>query len=865
MADRNYINFFISDLGELARKNQADGKMLLAILAELEFRKQSQARKALTDEIGVYLSRQPKSSMSPCVKAKSSPQKHTIKELNDQSFTPTTLLKDVRLPATLQNLQRTLLCDDAQLSLKALLAMDTGSGHPKDLLLRLQLFCRQRMPKKRVSSKPEDEVDPPVKPAPKPVAPKENQIEISGRFYTTDVPNLYRRTILDTTHIHNFRKEGLQSALSSGLRGNDAAIIRSLIVLFQQQAQAALPSSGAVDDAVLPVAETMVIDAPPSVAQTQDVTEPVQAASGGAPAVNYETLIAEINAGQGRSAQTACSTHKTDFYQAGLDRCIILSAPPGCGKTYSIVERLANHAASLPENWEAKGILVLSFTRNAVKELKTRLGKYRQHGATGNLDLIRVMTFDALAWNILSASETSQPDDDFDSNIRRAKSLIIQGKSAEVAVLNNVKWIYVDEYQDLVGCRADFVIELMKLVLTRHGAVSLLGDPCQQIMNFQLKHRNDTTSENFLLRFKKLAGKQLMQINLSESYRFITAEQKARVSKLTAGMTSSQVSEINSSEYAQPVSLEAIQQGDAVLCQRNIDCYLVAEALTQRGYSVRLQAGGEKTETPLWLYRLFAGWHQETMSVALFQQKCQSVLGNDGEQALHYLSRLGVVANHHVHVARLVQISETYSAVPPVADPHQVVVSTVHKAKGLQFPRVFFYGNKTVFPRENDAMSLFYVAVTRAEKHFALLQDDAIKSAHASPGGVYKVDQRWLIEGMNEIDLHSLLPEPETLRPAHLDALVQGQARFFVGHHDAQLWLYAEFDHQQVIRLYRMPRLEKIHALRHHTRYRVPTQLAEMSTFVYAGTSAWLEKILGPTCFLPLPVLKGLWEIQSDE
>ncbi|HGY1050434.1 TPA: UvrD-helicase domain-containing protein [Aeromonas salmonicida subsp. pectinolytica] len=674
-----------------------------------------------------------------------------------------------------------------------------------------------------------------------------NQIEkgrLTGKFNTSEIPNRYRRAVLNTAHMHNFRKEDLLRIYLDGICGNDATAINSIIEIFlhgDNVAQPVLPEEKKVATALISTTNTQKLN------KLNDVT--------------FAGDISGIGIGLSRKIENEIFVSKSDFYQAALDKCIILSAPPGCGKTYSIVERLASHVMALREPYDAKKILVLSFTRNAVKELKLRLDTRNQSALSGSLDLIRVMTFDALAYSILLASDAAPPDDDFDSNIRRAKSIIILKNIGDVEVLETVQWIYVDEYQDLVGCRADFTIELMKLVLTRGGAVSLLGDPCQQIMNFQLRHRNETTNETFLYQFKCLAAKQLLQYSLSESYRFVTAEQKERVKKLTEQLVSEQITEITSHDYAQIAALDAIHEGDTVLCMRNIDCYLISQLLTQRGFSVRLQAGGDKSELPIWLYRVFAGWRQEVMSVELFQQKCQIILGCNGVQELDYLCRAGVVMNNNILVVRLVQNAEKYSAISPMTAAHKVIVSTVHKAKGLQFPRVFFYSNKTHFRRRFDAMSTFYVAVTRAEQHFCILKDSAIKTVRPTPSGMYMVDQSLLLEGINEIDLKSLIPEPETLSTAYLDNFLSGKARYFVSRHETQVWLFSEVDSQTTMRLYRMPRLEKIVLFQNQNRFYLNSAMVEMSTFVYSGDSEWIEKIVGPTCLLPLPVFKGLWEI----
>ncbi|AIJ09006.1 ATP-dependent helicase [Edwardsiella anguillarum] len=668
-----------------------------------------------------------------------------------------------------------------------------------------------------------------------------NQAEkdiLTGKFNTSEIPNRYRRAVLNTTHMHNFRKENLLRMYLDGTCGIDASAIRKVIEFFLH------------GDIVVQSSQTAEKKMTTAFINTHKLND-----------VAFSDDVSNIGVGKINKIENEIVANKSDFYQAALDKCVILSAPPGCGKTYSIVERLANHVMCLKEPYDAKKILVLSFTRNAVKELRLRLEKRNQSDLIGSLDLVRVMTFDALAYSILQAIDSDLPSDDFDANIRMAKSIIMQEKIANVEVLKTVKWIYVDEYQDLVGCRADFTIELMKLALTRDGAVSLLGDPCQQIMNFQLKHRNETTNDAFLHQFKCLAAKQLLQYRLNESYRFITTEQKERVKQITSQLVSEHITEINSHDYAQMVTLDEINEGDAVLCMRNIDCYLISQQLTQRGFSVRLQAGCDKSELPIWLYRVFAGWRQEIMSVELFLQKCQTILGHNGEEELDYLCRAGVVMNNNVLVNRLVQNAEKYSAISPIVASNQIIVSTVHKAKGLQFPRVFFYSNNTHFSRNGDSMNTFYVAVTRAEQYFFILNDSAIKAVRCTRGGMYIVGQSLLLEGINDIDFKSFIPEPETFSSGYIDSMLRGEVRYFVSYHENKTWLFAEMNNKTTIRLYRMPRLERNYWIQNQNRYYLNFSLVEMSTFVYSGDSELIEKIVGPTYLLPLPVFKGLWEI----
>jgi len=69
---------------------------------------------------------------------------------------------------------------------------------------------------------------------------------------------------------------------------------------------------------------------------------------------------------------------------------------------------------------------------------------------------------------------------------------VLQGLGANslphaAETLRKVRWLLVDEIQDLVGVRARLVVLLMRKVLASGGAVSLFGDPAQSIYDFQVQ------------------------------------------------------------------------------------------------------------------------------------------------------------------------------------------------------------------------------------------------------------------------------------------------------------------------------------------------------------------------------------------
>ncbi|WP_418606619.1 AAA family ATPase [Georgenia sp. SUBG003] len=70
----------------------------------------------------------------------------------------------------------------------------------------------------------------------------------------------------------------------------------------------------------------------------------------------------------------------------------------------------------------------------------------------------------------------------FDARIRRALSELRDGSEPRIL---DVAHLIVDEVQDIVGERADLVIEALRK-LDDDAGFTLLGDPMQAIYDFQL-------------------------------------------------------------------------------------------------------------------------------------------------------------------------------------------------------------------------------------------------------------------------------------------------------------------------------------------------------------------------------------------
>jgi hypothetical protein len=415
-----------------------------------------------------------------------------------------------------------------------------------------------------------------------------------------------------------------------------------------------------------------------------------------------------------------------------LDAKLLVTAGAGTGKTFTLICR-AKKLIEVDRLRAGGEILVLSFSRSAVKEIRERI-----KGVGGDLSYLRARTFDSFASRFLA---TVQPDGQwctqgYDERIASAIKVILSVKeSAEL--LQVFRHVIVDEIQDLVGVRA----ELVKAVLmqSHNAGFTLFGDPAQGIYSFRLSGEARRVGSAALYRWvHKTFRASLVEKRLSKNFRATT---KAAEVALWAGESLTSANPDYSGIFQRLTTvkvglrtiadLSTLTRGlsqaytgtTAILCRTNGEALYISNYLHATKIDHRLQGDAADRIVSPWMAVCVSAMPSQFIGKAAFLNAYPKAaqewfLVEDGWKILRRIDRgspLDLVA-----IAGRLRAGD-YPDDIVATHNDKLVVSTIHRAKGLEFDRIFVLYDlppERADGEEDDAerARLLYVGLTRARR-----------------------------------------------------------------------------------------------------------------------------------------------------
>jgi len=430
------------------------------------------------------------------------------------------------------------------------------------------------------------------------------------------------------------------------------------------------------------------------------------------------------------------------------DAMVLVTAGAGTGKTHTLVRRI--EALVADEGLATGDILVLTFSRAAVRELRERLSRYGDRSRH-----VRVTTFDSWALEILNevAADTDWSTRPFDERIREATKVVADEQAAP-EWLDELRHLVIDEVQDLVGDRR----ELIEVLLESYDCgFTIVGDPAQAIYGYQVTDPEERAIETnrFFDWLRSYFVDDLTDLSLTHNFRASTDEAR---SALPFEDTMRRCATLADAERAhEELRLELATRMDfgditvpfirdslcatdittAVLCRTNGEALLISEWLHDAGVSHQLRRAAQDRAVPAWLNGLMrAGQGAPTLTRQRFDELYPSLVGSDREDERDRVWRL-LCASTRERTGRSVDLSRLRGAVSAgrlpdelTAQPsHPLVVSTFHRAKGLEFDRVLVVDpgridvEKDALPVDvADRARALYVAMTRPRRELYRLE-----------------------------------------------------------------------------------------------------------------------------------------------
>ena len=408
--------------------------------------------------------------------------------------------------------------------------------------------------------------------------------------------------------------------------------------------------------------------------------------------------------------------------EAAVDVRLLVVAGAGQGKTEVVASRI-DYLVKSEDLSASREVLVLSFSRAAVTAVRKRL-----HDR--DVPAANVRTFDSFAGQLLLDADIEAAGS-YESRIRQATRLLSEADDVPPGV-EDLRHIVIDEIQDLVGDRADFVLALLQLVEPQVG-ITGLGDPLQGIYDFQLEESQSKTSSQQV--FDALIDDfNCKEVGLGRNYRARGADPKrvvalgdelrkatdlAKAQSILEDLESDLLALGEIDEWANDVPSQ--NKLTAVLCATNGEVLRVSRYFIEHDirHAVRRQAQDFGA----------AKWIAEAMSLlpgprerrSEVESALAAALGIDDVESHWYLLK-GAEGRSSQHdsldlsrLARLVK-SRTIPLTLTEPDLANVIVSTVHRAKGLEFDRVFIVDPGYTRDDEDEWATVRrqYVALSRA-------------------------------------------------------------------------------------------------------------------------------------------------------
>lgn len=444
-------------------------------------------------------------------------------------------------------------------------------------------------------------------------------------------------------------------------------------------------------------------------------------------------------------------SHQKEIIEATADFKLVAEAGPGTGKTEVACARVASLIST---SLEPENILIFSFTRTAVTEIRNRIRDFS--GDDRRASGVRITTLDSQVWHLcqgfLEDGAVQQLFGSYEANVVTVLDMLRKRSVPLMEHLSRYRHVVIDEAQDLVNIRAEFSIEFLRC-LPKECGVSVFADGAQAIYGFTnevadgaapvrslldlIKEDRELSAEFYftsLDRVYRAGSPGLLKLfnGTRELVKSKEIESKDRLEALktyiaeNAGPLPAELSDKKLTEMSQQKML--------LLFRRRVEVLLYSSLLYAKKIPHRIRMGNQMDMIAPWVGALFAEYCGPPISEEQFGILWEKRFGGVNLATLHAPSRdeAWTLLKRYARGINpdLLLVKNLRRVLTRSRPPHEfcmgeaglggLTLGTIHASKGREASDVGLMMPKTFSSQENDGdeeSRVLYVAATRAKKN----------------------------------------------------------------------------------------------------------------------------------------------------
>lgn len=421
-------------------------------------------------------------------------------------------------------------------------------------------------------------------------------------------------------------------------------------------------------------------------------------------------------------------------------RCIVVAAGPGSGKTRVLVHKLAS--LLLLEDVKHEQLLMLTFSRAAATEFKQRLMTLIGNAA----HFVEIKTFHSYCFDLLGKIGNLEEARDV---VAKAAEMINHGEVEPNRIGKTV--LVIDEAQDMGASEHALVKALMDY--NEDMRVIAVGDDDQNIYEFR------GSDSGYMYRLTQEHGSRFVE--MTENYRSARNPVKfanAFVNTIGGRMKTTPIISMRNDDgwvgithhksrnMYQAIASEIINDRckgtSCVLTQTNEEAVIMTALLRRHGLNGKLIQSMDGflfwnvAETRYFLTYIEKRITSPVIPDELWEEAQRSTAQSyRNSTSLPYLNRCVELFGQTNSTRYLTDLKEYVfeSSVEDFCDLSgaDVIVSTIHKAKGREFDNVYMMLSDN-YSRDTNLMRRYYVGMTRARNRLSIHTDGKLFLDHSA-------------------------------------------------------------------------------------------------------------------------------------